>query len=399
LNQWCGGLPDNGLFAADSNHPNVQMAFNDTSVAPNSALLGGSYPSSVTFPIGPTSFSSLQLYLTSTEGASNTEVWLQYTDCTTDSINVTVPDWYNGLANAPLYLVQGNLSRFSSAGSDGSYSYWLYGVNVAVNPAKILKSVSVANYSSGSRLVLYGATAYDAGASSASDAGPDAEAGQPVGFSNPVQITGIPFNADIVETTATGGAPLTAMDGAGNGNVFPTASVVTAAGMGFPASLGLPDNAQFAGDGTNIPPVQLAWNNSANVLNSILVSDTLGTTFQCSIPPGPYTNLQIYATGGNGPSMISYTLTYSDGSTSVASAHVPDWCTSTPPPGTYPLIKVFRYSTLTSKVDPSVQCGIWAIDLSPDPSKMLTQISFVDQIDPTNPNPNANLIFFGATAW
>jgi hypothetical protein len=71
-----------------------------------------------------------------------------------------VPDWFSG-ASAPVYLVQGGLSRFSSSQpTDFSDGASLYGVNVTVNSAKVLTGVTLTNGSSGPRIVLYGATAY-----------------------------------------------------------------------------------------------------------------------------------------------------------------------------------------------------------------------------------------------
>jgi hypothetical protein len=42
----------------------------------------------------------------------------------------------------------------------------------------------------------------------------------------------------------------------------------------------------------------------------------------------------------------------------------------------------------------SLLCNIYAIDLNPDPSRVLTHVSFSDNGVSTN-----YLVFYGATAW
>jgi hypothetical protein len=156
-----GGLPDDGFFASNADHPDVQLAFNDTSTAPNSIILhepGG--PTSVTFPIVAVPFATVQLYLTSTEGSAPTEVTLSYGDGTSSTTTFTVPDWFASFtAAAPVFVVTSGLSRYSAGGFDFSHGAALFGVRLTADPTKTLMSVTV-SVSSGGRLALYGATAY-----------------------------------------------------------------------------------------------------------------------------------------------------------------------------------------------------------------------------------------------
>jgi hypothetical protein len=156
-----GGVPDDGFYASNADHPDVQLAFNDTSVAANSIILNEpSGPTEVTFPIVPARFTTVQLYLTSTEGSSPVQVTLAYDDGSMSSTIFTVPDWFSPwTATAPVFVVQDGLSRFSTSGVDYSDSAALFGATVSPNPAKTLTSVTV-SATSGGRLALYGATAY-----------------------------------------------------------------------------------------------------------------------------------------------------------------------------------------------------------------------------------------------
>ena len=158
------GLPSDGYFPSDADHPNAQLAFNDSGTGPNSVILNAP-PSpvlSVTFPLTATPLGALQLYLTSTEGQSSVTVTLNYSDGSSTPASFTVPDWFNSSqAVSPVFVVQSGLSRFSMLGGDDfREGAALYGASVVVNSAKALASVTVGTTASGGRLVLYGATAY-----------------------------------------------------------------------------------------------------------------------------------------------------------------------------------------------------------------------------------------------
>ena len=238
----------------------------------------------------------------------------------------------------------------------------------------------------------------DAGTDAGEDGGASPDAGSDSGpsFTSPVQIGGIPFNANTIVTTATGGAPLAPMDNPGNDNDFATQAEASALSDASNV-IGLANNASFPGDGSNIPPVQLGWSNTSNVLNSVVVPVASQTTFEFSVPPAQYQQFQIYATGANGGSTLSYTFTYSTGSPATTTVAIPDWCfPGTLASGEYMLGSSSRVNAGASLTDSDgLQCNIYAIDLNPDPTRVLTEASF------TGPATTANkfLVFYGATAW
>src|SRR5207253_1493713 len=106
----------------------------------------------------------------------------------------------------------------------------------------------------------------------------------------------------------------------GANNDFPTQSKAVALDA---AGVGLPDDARFTSNGTTIPNVKLAWTNAANGRNSLLVQGSAGTTHTFAVPPAKYSQVQIYATGGNGGSTLNVTLTYASGAPGSASLPVP----------------------------------------------------------------------------
>ena len=229
------------------------------------------------------------------------------------------------------------------------------------------------------------------------DAGTDAPT-----FENPLQIdVSALFNANTIVSTADGGIPLTPMDGSGtsDNNDFPTQSEMTALGQSL--QYGLPDNAFFPASAPSTPNVQLWWNNASNLTeNSLFAPSTLNQVFTFNVPPQPYLQVQLYATGAAGASTLNFTLSYADGSTS-SSLTLPDWCDqSNPAGGEFFFAAVYRVengNTAGATVLTTPVCRIYALNLNPDHGRTLQSVSFKDQVLSTN--STANLVFYGATAW
>jgi hypothetical protein len=203
------------------------------------------------------------------------------------------------------------------------------------------------------------------------------------------------FNANSVVTTTSGGVALTPIDGVGGGldDDFPTQS--EARHLSYTGT-GLPDNAFFASNGRSIPDVHLAWNDSRNVKNSLVVLASADTRYTFTVPPAAYSQLQIYATGGNGNSTLTVTLTYSDNTTGTNSVAVPDWCSSAAlGAGQYKLASAIRVQNGTLNAqNAGLACSIYALDLNPNPTKSLTSVAFAD-----SGSSASYFVFYGAVAW
>jgi hypothetical protein len=158
-----GGVPANGLFPANgTQNPVVQLHFSDSSTAANSLLLNGPSPNNgetFSFNVPAFGYTALQLYGTSTEGTSTLALTLTYSDATTSSASVTIPDWSTGSATAPVFVLVGSLGRLGSGTFEQDYKFALYGANVTPSAGKSLASVTVAHSGTG-RYVFYGATAW-----------------------------------------------------------------------------------------------------------------------------------------------------------------------------------------------------------------------------------------------
>lgn len=153
------GLPDDGRYVADANHPDAQLAWRDGSSAPNSVILNDPIAGidEVTFPVVPTQYTHLQLYFVSTEGASQVQVVRTYGDASSTTASFTAPDWFATPAS-PIFTVQSGLARWNgTARSSGAAR--LMGTDLPVDGTRTLASITVRTTGPG-RLVLYGATAY-----------------------------------------------------------------------------------------------------------------------------------------------------------------------------------------------------------------------------------------------
>jgi hypothetical protein len=233
----------------------------------------------------------------------------------------------------------------------------------------------------------------DASDATAADTGSDATS--PISFTNPLQVdVSSLLTVNTVVATATGGVPLTPMDGTANSganNDFPTQAEATL--LNDAAGVGLPNNAFFAGNGTTIPNVQLRWSDAANVANSLVVVGSAGTTSSFNVPPAMYSQVQIYATGGSGSASLTVTLNYASGAPVTTSVPLPDWCTGSLATGEYKLVSVDRVQN-GNAFSGGILCSIYALDLNPDSTRVLSSVSFVDV-----GGTNNYLVFYGATAW
>jgi len=163
-NSVTGGLPPTGLIpASGTQNPAVQLYFSDTSTAANSVLLNGKVPNNaetLSFPVPAFSYTNLQIYGTSTEGASTLAVKLTYSDTSTSTTSVTIPDWGSSdEVVAPAFVLVGSLGRLGSGTFEGNPSFALYGANLSPIVAKSVASVTLTHSGAG-RFVFYGATAW-----------------------------------------------------------------------------------------------------------------------------------------------------------------------------------------------------------------------------------------------
>jgi hypothetical protein len=158
------GLPDNGQFPANDDHPLVVLKPFNTSPAANNAwkatVLG-----TTNFPVTPSGqYSVLHVFATaggaSPSDPASMQVTLTYSDNTQSSpVSFEVPDWFGNVSGSGYYLRDG-MDRWN-----GSYEpvndAAVFGFPVQADPSKTLTSISinVTGIPSGGVFALFGATA------------------------------------------------------------------------------------------------------------------------------------------------------------------------------------------------------------------------------------------------
>jgi hypothetical protein len=155
------GMPDNGYFAANTDHPAMQLAsFNSSGNNAYKILKAGS---SGTGSVAPTDLQNMEIAngnyrelhiiagagdVGSPESAGFT-VTLMYTDATTSVSSFTVPDWYGSTSGSGYSLIS-NMDRFRLSGGYENVSVTdIFGLRAPVDFSKILDKVSItANFTS-----------------------------------------------------------------------------------------------------------------------------------------------------------------------------------------------------------------------------------------------------------
>jgi Ca2+-binding RTX toxin-like protein/methionine-rich copper-binding protein CopC len=140
------GLPDNGFFAANAYHPDVQLGYNNTNNGNNAKVLTTN-GTSFTIPVTPNQYSEIHLFATSTNGNAGMQVTFNYSDGTTGTSTATVSDWFDEITETPsnYYLINGMDRSTDTTGT--AYTDVndpaIFGLRFSPNPAKTLQSITV----------------------------------------------------------------------------------------------------------------------------------------------------------------------------------------------------------------------------------------------------------------
>ncbi|MBD2281570.1 hypothetical protein [Aphanizomenon flos-aquae] len=109
------GLPDNGWFAANNFHPEIQLQYRNTDNGNNIRLIKTT-TGSFDFQVQQNTYSEVHIAALSTEGSSDIRLKFTYQDGTTALTNdVTVPDWFNEITETTsLYYLLNDMNRVNS---------------------------------------------------------------------------------------------------------------------------------------------------------------------------------------------------------------------------------------------------------------------------------------------
>jgi len=241
------------------------------------AISGGTVP----LPAG--NFTAVQLLATANRGNQTGQTFtVTYTDGTTTSAQLSLSDWFTPQSYAGESKAATLAYRVTPNGTTGTGPYYIYGYSIAINSAKTVKSLSLP----GNRKVVVLAVAL---VPSSTTTPPPATTPTPVSLAPAANIYGL-FNDG---STVTNGG-LDTLGYAYSDTLL--GSSVTWSGTTF--TLGVPASANAASSGV------------------------------VTLPAGNFATLQLLATAVRGNQTAqTFTVTYTDGTTSVFKQSLSDWFT------------------------------------------------------------------------
>jgi len=157
-------LPDDGVFPADTRHPEIDLHFSNAapSTSPQThQIYIANGPQNFSLPIPQATYSKLFLILTASEGAADLTITLNYMGAAPVSANFHLPDYGVGgaAANDPVYfnLIEG-MRKWTQTDQEGDGpSHTITGIEIAPSATDMLTSVDIMK-TNGSHVVFWGAT-------------------------------------------------------------------------------------------------------------------------------------------------------------------------------------------------------------------------------------------------
>jgi Ca2+-binding RTX toxin-like protein len=436
------GLPDNGLFAANNFHPEIQLQYRNTDNSNNIRLIKTT-TGSFDFEVEQNTYSQVHIAALSTEGSSNIRLKFTYSDRTTDfSSAATVPDWFDDITETTsLYYLLNGMDRANSKGTiQTAKDPALFGLQfVNPNALKTVTNISVEKTSGTGYLSFFGATGINNETDQLTSieniigsSGNDILTGNSLnnqltgGFGNDTLnggdgndtakynhdylstrgitadlTTGVvttlkpfsfnvsnTFNADVI-VNRNNEVTDTTQDGIdkSNSNLITQSFAATTAG-----GIGLPDNGLFAANNFH-PEIQLQYRNYNDGNNVRLIKTTTGS-FDLEVEQNTYSQVHIAALSTEGSSNIRLKFTYSDRTTDFSSAAtVPDWFDDiTETTSLYYLLNGMDRANSKGTIQTAKDPALFGLQfVNPNALKTVTNIS-VEKTSSTG-----YLSFFGAT--
>jgi hypothetical protein len=211
-------LPDDGVFASDSRHPQVVLNFSNAAPATSKQIFYLHGAGAFEFAVPSGHYSRLFLFLLSSIGPSPLTVTMTYADGTTTAQTFTLPDWGTGMplpTNPPIFfnLIAGMHKWNKQDQMIDTPSHTITGVELSPNSLQPMTKVAIAKPNAAQYLIFWGATGLasdvsstmdggaasdvpidDGGAQGGADAGVDAEAGvdSKAGDDGGTPLTGAP---------------------------------------------------------------------------------------------------------------------------------------------------------------------------------------------------------------
>jgi MYXO-CTERM domain-containing protein len=186
LGQNVKALPDDGMFPANTRHPDIALHFSNAADATSQQTHPVKGATNFSFAVPVATYSKMFLLVTSSEGSSAIKVTLTYADATTDVVNITVPDYFNDVSatDPVVFILYGDMAKWGHDNKVAEQNHHnLDGVEVHPSATKMLTNIRV-DKTANAYLDFWGATGIatsavvmpDGGTSGANDAGTNADA-------------------------------------------------------------------------------------------------------------------------------------------------------------------------------------------------------------------------------
>jgi hypothetical protein len=163
LGQTGPGLPDDGTFPANSDHPNMVLHFSNTAEASSGQAHIVPAAGSFSFEVPHATYSKLLLAITSSSGDSALTATLDYADGSPTTVSFTLPDWGTGKplpTDPPIFfnLISGLHKWDAQDNSVDTPSHALTGVALSLAGDRVLTKVEVNKPGAAEYVVFWGAT-------------------------------------------------------------------------------------------------------------------------------------------------------------------------------------------------------------------------------------------------
>lgn len=153
-------LPDSGFFAANKEHPDVQLPYATVDNGPQvhqSPDKTETYP----VPVPPNHYIQMQLFLISAAGPTPISVKLQYADGSSEQRTTLVPDFYflPKATDKDWFVLAADFGKVNRKGlMTESVHHFIHGFSLNPDPVKVLQKIEITKLDSKSVLNLFGVT-------------------------------------------------------------------------------------------------------------------------------------------------------------------------------------------------------------------------------------------------
>ena len=153
-------LPDSGFFAANDEHPDVQLAYGTAGGGPQ-VHQSTAKTETYSLPVPANHYVQMQLYFISAAGPTPISVTLQYADGSSGQRATEVTDFYF-LPKTDVkdwFVLTGDFGKVNlKARMTESVHHYIHGYNLNPDSTKVLRQIVITKENSGSVLNLFGAT-------------------------------------------------------------------------------------------------------------------------------------------------------------------------------------------------------------------------------------------------